>query len=157
MPIKTASVGKKIPAFKMPATNDTQVQLSKLKGQKVVLFFYPRDNTPGCTKEGEGFRDQYKKFKKLGAEIFGISRDSLKSHEKFKEKFDFPFELISDEDEELCQTFEVIKEKNMYGKKVLGIERSTFVLDENGKLIKEWRKVKVPGHVDEVLDFIKGL
>lgn len=151
------SVGKKVPAFKRPATSDTTVQLSKLKGQKVVLFFYPKDNTPGCTKEGEGFRDQYKKFKKLGAEIFGVSRDSLKSHEKFKDKFDFPFELISDEDEELCQKFDVIKEKNLYGKKHMGIERSTFVIDENGKLLKEWRKVKVPGHVDEVLDFIKGL
>jgi peroxiredoxin Q/BCP len=157
MSTRQALMGKKVPAFKMPATSETQVQLSKLKGQKVILFFYPKDDTPGCTKEGEGFRDHYKKFQKLGAEIFGISRDSLKSHEKFKEKFKFPFELISDEDEELCSLFDVIKEKNMYGKKVMGIERSTFVLDENGKLIKEWRKVKVPGHVEEVLDFVKGL
>ena len=157
MPTKSVSLGKKVPAFKLPATSETQVQLSKLKGQKVVLWFYPRDSTPGCTKEGEAFRDQYKKFKKLGVEIIGVSKDSMKSHEKFKEKYDFPFELISDEEEELCQTFSVIKEKNMYGKKFMGIERSTFVLDETGKLVKEWRKVKVPGHVDEVLDFVKSL
>lgn len=154
---KIVVLGKKVPAFKKPATSETQVQLSKLKGKKVVLFFYPKDNTPGCTKEGEGFRDNYKKFKKLDAEIFGISRDSLTSHEKFKSKFDFPFELISDEDEGLCKTFDVLKMKNLYGKKFIGIERSTFVIDENGKLIKEWRKVKVPGHVEEVLSFVKGL
>ncbi len=157
MSAKTVALGKKVPAFKAQATTDSQVQLTKLKGQKIVLFFYPKDNTPGCTKEGEGFRDQYKKFKKLGAEIFGVSRDSLKSHENFKSKFDFPFELISDPDEELCQLFDVIKEKNMYGKKHMGVERSTFVIDETGKLVKEWRKVKVPGHVDEVLDFVKSL
>lgn len=151
----SVKIGKKVPAFKKPATNDENVQLSQLKGKKVVLYFYPKDNTPGCTQESQDFRDQYKKFQKLGAEIYGVSRDSLKSHEKFKDKFEFPFELISDEDEELCHIFEVIKEKNMYGKKVMGIERSTFVLDETGKLIKEWRKVKVPGHVDEVLNFIK--
>ena len=132
MPTKTVVLGKKVPAFKKPATGETQIQLSKLKGQKVVLFFYPKDNTPGCTKEGEGFRDNYKKFKKLGTEIFGVSRDPIKSHERFKEKFNFPFELISDEDEDLCKTFDVIKQKNMYGKKFMGIERSTFVLDENG-------------------------
>ncbi len=157
MPTKTASLGKKVPAFKSPATSETTVQLSKLKGKKIILYFYPKDSTPGCTKEGEGFRDNYKKFKKLGAEIFGVSKDSLKSHEKFKDKYEFPFELISDEEEELCKTFDVIKEKNMYGKKFMGIVRSTFVIDENGKLVKEWRKVKVPGHVDEVLDFVKGM
>ena len=157
MPDKKVSLGKKVPAFKKPATNETQVQLSKLKGKKVILFFYPKDNTPGCTKEGEGFRDLYKKFQKLGTEIFGVSKDPIKSHEKFKEKYDFPFELISDEDEELCSTFDVMKMKNMYGKKFRGIERSTFVLDENGKLVKEWRKVRVPGHVDEVFEFVKGL
>jgi len=151
----SVSLGKKVPAFKKPATNEENVQLSKLKGKKVVLYFYPKDDTPGCTLESQDFRDQYKKFKKLGAEIYGVSRDSLKSHEKFKDKFEFPFELISDEDEELCHIFDVIKEKNMYGKKVMGIERSTFVIDENGKLIKEWRKVKVPGHVTEVLNFLQ--
>ncbi len=157
MALKTATVGKKVPAFKLPATSDTQVQMTKLKGKKVILYFYPKDSTPGCTKEGEAFRDNYKKFKRQGAEIFGVSRDSLKSHEKFKEKYKFPFELISDEDETLCQIFDVIKEKNMYGKKMMGIVRSTFVIDETGKLVKEWRKVKVPGHVDEVLDFVKGM
>ncbi len=157
MALKTATVGKKVPAFKLPATSDTQVQITKLKGKKVIIYFYPKDSTPGCTKEGEGFRDNYKKFKRQGAEIFGVSRDSLKSHEKFKDKYDFPFELISDEDETLCQIFDVIKEKNMYGKKMMGIVRSTFVIDENGKLVKEWRKVKVPGHVEEVLEFVKGM
>ncbi len=157
MATKTVSLGKKIPAFKQPATSETQVQLTKLKGKKVVLYFYPKDSTPGCTKEGEGFRDMYKKFQKLNTEIFGISRDSIKSHEKFKEKYEFPFELISDESEELCQIFDVIKMKNMYGKKVRGIERSTFVIDENGKLVQEWRKVRVPGHVEEVYEFVKGL
>lgn len=157
MPTKKATLGKKVPAFKRPATSDTQVQLSQLKGQKVILYFYPKDSTPGCTKEGEAFRDHYKKFEKLGVEIFGVSRDSLKSHEKFKEKYNFPFELISDEDESLCDLFDVIKEKNMYGRKVMGVVRSTFVIDEKGQLIKEWRKVRVPGHVEEVLDFIKSL
>ena len=149
--------GEKVPAFQLPATGDGEVKLSNLKGRKVVLFFYPKDNTPGCTQEGEGFRDNYEKFKKTGAEIFGVSKDNLKSHENFKSKFEFPFELISDEKEELCATFDVIKEKNMYGKKYLGIERSTFVLDEKGQLVKEWRKVKVPGHVEEVLEFVKGM
>lgn len=157
MPTKSATLGKKVPAFKLPATSESQVQLSKLKGKKIVLYFYPKDSTPGCTTEGEGFRDQYKKFQKLDTEIFGVSRDSMKSHEKFKDKYGFPFELISDEGEELCGLFDVIKEKNMYGKKVMGIERSTFIIDENGKLIKEWRKVKVPGHVAEVLEFVKSL
>ncbi|MCB0379081.1 MAG: peroxiredoxin [Bdellovibrionales bacterium] len=154
---KTAELGKKVPAFKAQATSDQTVQISKLKGQKVVIYFYPKDSTPGCTQEGEDFRDNYKKFKKAGAEIYGVSRDSLTSHERFKEKYDFPFELISDPDEELCQLFDVIKMKNMYGKKVRGIERSTFVIDENGKLVKEWRKVKVKEHVDEVLDVVKSL
>lgn len=151
------SEGKKAPAFKAIATNGEQVQLSKLKGKKVVLYFYPKDNTPGCTKEGEAFRDEYKKFQKMGVEVFGVSKDSISAHEKFKEKFKFPFELISDPDEDLCNQFEVIKEKNMYGRKYMGIERSTFLLDENGKLLKEWRKVKVPGHVKEVLEYVKGL
>lgn len=158
-PKATPSVceGKKAPAFKAAATGAGQVQLSQLKGKKVVLYFYPKDNTPGCTKESEGFRDEYKKFQKLGVEIFGVSKDSMSSHEKFKDKFKFPFELISDPDEELCRMYDVIKEKNMYGRKYMGIERSTFLLDESGKLLKEWRKVKVPGHVKEVLEYIKGL
>ena len=152
---KSVEMGKKVPAFKAPATSDSTIQLSKLKGKKIILFFYPKDNTSGCTQEGEDFRDNYKKFKRAGVEVLGVSRDSLKSHEKFKEKYDFPFELISDEDEELCKLFDVMKMKNMYGRKYMGIERSTFVIDEKGKLVKEWRKVKVPGHVDEVLKFVK--
>ncbi len=152
---KKVTVGKKVPAFKLPATSETTMQLTKWKGKNLVIYFYPKDSTSGCTKEGEAFRDLYKKFKKENTEIFGVSRDSLKSHEKFKEKYDFPFELISDEDEELCKLFDVIKMKNMYGKKVRGIERSTFVIDDKGKLVKEWRKVRVNGHVDEVYQFVK--
>ena len=123
----------------------------------MVLYFYPKDNTPGCTTEGAQFRDLYPQFKKLGATIVGCSRDSLKSHEGFKEKMAFPFELLSDAEEKLCSQFGVIKMKNMYGKKVRGIERSTFVIDSNGKLAKEWRGVKVPGHAQAVLDFVKML
>lgn len=153
----TVAVGKKVPNFEIPATGEQTVKLSALKGQKVVLYFYPKDSTPGCTQEGQDFRDQYAKFKRAGAVVFGVSRDSLKSHEKFKEKQQFNFELLSDENEQLCQLFEVIKEKNMYGKKVIGIERSTFLIDDKGLLQKEWRKVKVAGHVDAVLEAVKQL
>ena len=132
-------------------------KLSAQKGYPVVLYFYPKDNTPGCTVEGTQFRDLYPQFKKLGAVIVGCSRDSLKSHEGFKAKMGFPFELLSDADEKLCSAFGVIKMKNMYGKKVRGIERSTFVIDGAGKLAKEWRGVKVPGHAEEVLEFVKTL
>ena len=132
-------------------------KLSAQKGHPVVLYFYPKDNTPGCTVEGTQFRDLYPQFKKLGAVIVGCSRDSLKSHEGFKAKMGFPFELLSDADEKLCSTFGVIKMKDMYGKKVRGIERSTFVIDGAGKLAKEWRGVKVPGHAEEVLEFVKTL
>jgi len=150
-------LNQKVPAFKSSATGETTVKLSEFKGKKIVLFFYPKDETPGCTQEGEDFRDHYKEFKKRNTEIFGVSKDSMDSHEKFKSKFQFPFGLISDSDEELCQIFDVIREKNMYGKKYMGIERSTFVIDEKGKLIGEWRKVKVPGHVKEVLEFVRDL
>jgi peroxiredoxin Q/BCP len=122
-----------------------------------VLYFYPKDNTPGCTTQGADFRDRYKEFKRLGVEIYGISRDSLKSHEGFKAKLKFPFELLSDPDEAVCSAFGVMKDKSMYGRKVRGIERSTFVIDEKGKLAREWRGVKVPGHVEEVLNFVKAL
>ncbi len=144
-------LNKKVPNFSFQATSELSGKLADFKGKRVVLYFYPRDNTPGCTAEGEDFRDHYAKFKRRKTVILGVSRDSLKKHEKFKEKYQFPFELIADEDETLCQLFDVMKWKNMYGKKVRGIERSTFLIDENGKLIKEWRKVKVPGHVEEVL------
>ena len=150
-------IGNKIKNFKANITGKESFELSKHKGKNLVIYFYPKDNTPGCTSEGEDFRDQYKYFKKLNTLIFGVSRDSIKSHEGFKEKFKFPFELISDEDEKVCKIFDVIKEKNMYGKKYMGIERSTFIIDKNGKLYAEWRKVKVKGHVDEVLSSIKEL
>lgn len=150
------TLNKKVPGFKFVATSELTAKLSDYKGKKIVLYFYPKDNTPGCTKESEGFRDHHLKFKRRNAVVFGISRDSLKSHEKFKAKLELPFELISDEDESLCQLFDVIKLKNMYGKKVRGIERSTFLIDENGKLAQEWRKVKVDGHVEAVLDALKS-
>ncbi|MBT8132514.1 MAG: peroxiredoxin [Gammaproteobacteria bacterium] len=149
--------GRVVPDFKAPATGEQTIRLKDLRGQKVVLYFYPRDNTPGCTTESQDFSANYRKFRRQKAVVLGVSRDSIKSHEKFKEKFDFPFELLSDEDEKLCNLFDVIKDKNMYGKKVRGIERSTFLIDEKGKLRQQWRKVKVDGHVDEVLDAVKQL
>jgi peroxiredoxin Q/BCP len=149
-------LGKKVADFALPATGGT-FKLSDHKGEKVVLYFYPKDNTPGCTTEGAQFRDAYKAFRKAGAIVVGVSRDSLKSHEGFKAKMEFPFDLISDADEKLCLQFDVIKMKNMYGKQVRGIERSTFVIDGDGKLVHEWRGVKVPGHVDDVLEFVKAL
>lgn len=154
---KIASIGKAIPSFKCPTTGDKSIKSSQLKGQITVLYFYPKDSTPGCTREGQDFKANNLKFKRTGAVIYGISRDNIKSHEKFKEKQSFPFDLISDEDETLCKLFDVIKMKNMYGKKVLGIERSTFIIDTKGKLVQEWRKVKVDGHVEEVLAAVKSL
>ena len=149
-------LGKKVAAFTAPATGG-DFRLADHKGEAVVLYFYPKDNTPGCTTEGEQFRDAYKQFRKAGAIVVGCSRDSLKSHENFKAKMAFPFELISDADEKLCTQFDVIKMKNMYGRKVRGIVRSTFLIDGAGKLVNEWRGVKVPGHVDEVLAAVKAL
>jgi len=149
-------LGKKVGDFTAESTGGP-FRLSTHKGHPVVLYFYPKDNTPGCTTEGAQFRDLYPQFKKLGAIVVGCSRDTLKSHEGFKEKMAFPFELLSDAEEKLCSQFGVIKMKNMYGKKVRGIERSTFVIDADGKLAKEWRGVKVPGHAEEVLDFVKAL
>ena len=153
----TVTLGKKVPDFRLPATGEQEICLADLKGSNVVLYFYPKDSTPGCTLEGQDFRDQHTKFKRLNTVILGISRDSLTSHAKFKDKQNFPFELLSDADEKVCRLFDVIKEKNMYGKKVLGIERSTFLIDAAGVLRGEWRKVKVPGHVDEVLAAVKAL
>ncbi|WP_439887975.1 peroxiredoxin [Pseudomonas sp. MBLB4123] len=140
-----------VPDFQAQATSGQQVQLSALKGQQVVLYFYPKDSTPGCTTEGQGFRDQYPAFQAANTLVFGVSRDGLKSHENFKAKQGFPFELISDKDETLCQLFQVIKLKKLYGKEYLGVDRSTFLIDRNGVLRQEWRGVKVPGHVDAVL------
>lgn len=151
----TVEVGKKVPAFKLPATGEQTISLSSLKGKNIVLYFYPRDSTPGCTTEGQNFRDSIAKFKRQNCVILGVSRDTLASHEKFKEKQKFPFDLLSDTEEELCNLFDVIKLKNMYGKKHLGIERSTFIINEKGVLKQEWRKVKVADHVDEVLAAVK--
>lgn len=151
------AVGKKVPDFELPATSDQAFKLSDYKGENLVLYFYPKDSTPGCTTEGQDFRDHHRKFRARKTRIFGISRDSLKSHENFKAKQEFPFELLSDADEKACRLFDVIKEKNMYGRKVMGIERSTFLVDADGVLQKEWRGVKVNGHVDEVLQAVKDL
>ena len=153
----TPKVGNKAPVFKGICTGEENVDLSRLKGKKVILYFYPKDSTPGCTTEGQNFRDLYKQFKKEGTLIFGLSRESLNSHENFKTMQSFPFELISDPDEKICNQYEVIKEKSMYGRKYMGIERSTFLIDGKGKLVKEWRKVKVTGHAQEVLDTIKAM
>ncbi|HQR22027.1 MAG TPA: peroxiredoxin [Burkholderiaceae bacterium] len=152
----TVAVDKKVSDFKAASTGG-EVQLAKLKGSIVVLYFYPKDNTPGCTTEGQEFAASHAKFKRAGAVVLGVSRDSMKSHEGFKAKMGFPFELISDPDEALCGQFGVIKMKNMYGKQVRGIERSTFVIDATGVLRREWRGVKVPNHVADVLAFVQSL
>ena len=150
-------IGQAAPDFTAPATGGSTISLAALRGKSVVLYFYPKDNTPGCTTEGTDFRDLYPQFEKAGAVVLGVSRDSLKSHEGFKCKLELPFELLSDADETLCKVFGVIKMKNMYGKQVLGIERSTFVIDKAGVLRREWRGVKVPGHAKEVLEFVQSL
>ena len=143
--------------FRCDATGDKTIRLKDLRGQNVVLYFYPKDSTPGCTQEGLDFKNLHARFKRQKAVILGVSRDSVASHEKFKAKQKFPFELLSDPDEKLCKKFDVIKEKSLYGRKFMGVERSTFLIDENGKLAHEWRKVKVKGHVDEVLEALKAL
>ncbi|MFY1664473.1 peroxiredoxin [Pseudomonas sp. Pseu.R1] len=148
---------KPVPDFQVQATSEQAVSLSALKGQQVVIYFYPKDSTPGCTTEGQGFRDQYEAFKAANTVVFGVSRDGMKSHENFKAKQAFPFELISDKDESLCQLFDVIKLKKLYGKEYLGVDRSTFLIDKEGVLRKEWRGVKVPGHVDAVLEAAQAL
>jgi peroxiredoxin Q/BCP len=150
-------VDKPAPHFELPATGGTNFRLADAQGRTVVLYFYPKDNTPGCTTEGQQFRDLHDEFQKLGCDVYGISRDSLKSHESFRTQMSFPFHLLSDPEESACKLFEVIKMKNMYGKKVRGIERSTFVVDSQGVLRREWRGVKVPGHAREVLDFVRSL
>jgi len=153
----TLKIGNKAPVFKGLCTGKGDADLSKLKGKKVVLYFYPKDSTPGCTTEGQNFRDLHIEFMKEKVVIFGLSRESLKSHENFKTNQSFPFDLISDPEEKICKLYDVIKEKSMYGRKYMGIERSTFLIDEKGKLAREWRKVKVKGHAQEVLDTVKSL
>ncbi|MGC3871806.1 peroxiredoxin [Halomonas sp. GXIMD04776] len=151
------SIGQEVPDFTANATNDTTVRLSQLKGKQVVIYFYPKDSTPGCTTEGGNFRDRKADFDEVDTLIFGVSRDGLRAHENFKAKQNFNFELISDKDEALCQLFDVIKLKKMYGKEHLGVERSTFLIDKTGKLVQEWRGVKVPGHVEKVLEAAQEL
>jgi len=151
------ALGKKVPGFSAAATGGAKIGSKDLAGSPFVLYFYPKDDTPGCTLEGQDFRAAHAKFKKLGVRVLGISRDSLASHDKFREKHGLPFDLISDADEKLCRQFDVIKPKNMYGKKVIGIERSTFLFDGKGVLRNEWRKVRVDGHVEAVLEAAKAL
>jgi len=151
------SIGKKVTNFSVPATGDRTLSLKDFSGHHLVLYFYPKDNTSGCTLEGRDFRDAYAKFVDAGASILGVSRDSTKSHENFKAKEGFPFELLSDENESLCRQFDVIREKSLYGRRFLGIERSTFLIDRSGVLRQEWRKVRVKGHVDDVLQAVRLL
>ncbi len=149
--------GKKCPIFKGDSTSNKTISNKDFLGKNLVIYFYPKDSTPGCTTEGQDFRDNYKTFKKLNTDILGVSRDSVKSHENFKQKQSFPFELLSDPEEIMCKAFDVMKIKSMYGKEYIGVDRSTFLISPEGKIIKEWRSVKVKGHVDEVLDEVKKL
>lgn len=151
-----ASLGKKVKNFSRPATGDKVIELKQLAGKKVVLYFYPKDNTPGCTTEGQNFRDAKASFTRHNTVILGVSRDSIRKHENFKAKQKFNFDLLSDEDETLCQQFDVIKLKKLYGREYMGVDRSTFLIDADGKLVKEWRGVRVKGHVDEVLEACKA-
>lgn len=147
----------KIPDFELPATGGQRFSSAEFRGYSYILYFYPKDDTPGCTDEGIQFRDLYPEFKKIGIAVFGVSRDSLTSHEKFKSKMNFPFDLLSDSDERVCRLFDVIKEKNMYGKKVVGIQRSTFIIGPQSAIVAEWRGVKVAGHAAEVLNKAKTM
>ena len=153
----TLSVGKPAPDFTLPTDGGGEVTLSTLKGKKVIIYFYPKDDTPGCTKEACGFRDALPDFTKVDAEIIGVSKDSVAKHDKFKAKYELPFTLASDGDGAVCEAYGTWVEKSMYGKKYMGIDRATFLIDENGVLQAEWRKVKVPGHVDAVLEAARGL
>tara|TARA_B100000161_G_scaffold122436_1_gene86761 strand:- start:5 stop:466 length:462 start_codon:yes stop_codon:yes gene_type:complete len=149
--------GKKCPKFSADATGDVRISNNDFEGKNLVIFFYPKDNTPGCTLEGQDFRDNYASFTELNAEILGVSRDSIKSHENFKNKQSFPFRLLSDPDEVMCKSFDVMREKSMYGKKYIGVDRSTFLINSKGLIVKEWRSVKVKGHVMEVLEALKDI
>jgi peroxiredoxin Q/BCP len=153
----TPKIGSKVKDFSLPSSGSTPWSLGQAAGRKLVIYFYPKDMTSGCTRESQDFRDLYSAFRKAGADIVGVSRDSVKSHDKFIDKEKLPFPLLSDADEKLCKQFDVIQEKSLYGKKYLGIERSTFLLDATGILRREWRKVKVPGHAEEVLEAAKSL
>ncbi len=149
--------GKKCPKFKAEATSNKTISNDSFKNQNFIIYFYPKDSTPGCTTEGQEFRDNYKKFKKLNTEILGVSRESIKSHENFKSKENFQFELLSDPDEKVCKAFDVMKLKSMYGREYMGVDRSTFFVNKEGKVVKAWRGVKVKGHVSEVLETVREL
>ena len=149
--------GKKCPKFSAEATGGLELSNKDFEGKNLIIFFYPKDNTPGCTLEGQDFRDSYNDFKNLNAEIIGVSRDTIKSHENFKEKQSFPFQLLSDPDEVMCKAFDVMREKSMYGKKYIGVDRSTFLINSKGLVVKEWRSVKVKGHVMEVLEALRDI
>ena len=153
----SVSEGDTMPDIAMVRHDGEEVKASDYRGRKLAVFFYPKDNTPGCTQEGQDFRDLHAEFQAAGAQILGVSRESIRSHENFKAKFEFPFELLSDPDETLCKAYDVMKEKNMYGRKYMGVERSTFVIDPQGMLRHEWRKVKVKGHAQAVLDAVKSI
>ena len=150
------SVGKRVENFTLPATGDQNLSLSDFKGRSLIIYFYPKDNTSGCTLEGQNFRDLYLQFTAAGADILGVSRDSVRTHGNFRKKHEFPFHLLADSEELLCKQFDVIKEKKLYGRTYMGIERSTFLIDSEGVLQQEWRKVRVPGHVQAVLDAVKS-
>ena len=155
--METSLVGLKVPDFELASTGNKTFKLSASLGSSLVLYFYPRDNTPGCTTEGQQFRDLHAQFAGLGCAVYGVSRDSIKSHEGFKSKMAFPFDLLSDPDEKVCNLFAVMKMKNMYGKQVHGVERSTVVIDGRGSVRRQWRGVKVPGHAQEVLESVTSL
>ena len=157
MAINKVKIGEKVPEFDLLSTGNKTVKLSQLKGKNIIIYFYPKDSTPGCTIEAQNFRDNIRKFASLNTVVLGVSRDKMTSHEKFKKNQKIPFDLLSDDDEKLCKIFNVMKEKNMYGRKFIGIERSTFLIDEKGILRNEWRKVKVKEHVNDVLQTLKKL
>jgi len=150
-------VGKRVENFTLPATGDQTLSLQDFRGKHLIIYFYPKDNTPGCTREGQDFRDLYPEFVKAGGDILGVSRDSVKVHTNFKNKHEFPFHLLSDKDETLCNQFDIIQEKTLYGRKYMGIVRSTFLIDADGKLQHEWRNIRVPGHAETVLEALKAL
>jgi thioredoxin-dependent peroxiredoxin len=155
--VPSVTVGKRVPAFGAPITGGGTWKLADAAGEKLVIYFYPKDMTTGCTKESQDFRDKHTAFRRAKVRVIGVSRDSLKSHDKFREKEQLPFDLLSDEDEKICALFDVIREKTLYGRKYMGVDRSTFLIDANGTLQREWRGVKVPGHVEEVLEAAKSL
>jgi peroxiredoxin Q/BCP len=150
------NVGKRVDDFTLPATGDQNLSLHDFIGRSLIIYFYPKDNTPGCTREGQDFRDLYRQFTEADADVLGVSRDSVKTHVNFREKHEFPFQLLSDNEEMLCKQFDVIREKKLYGRTYMGIERSTFLIDPEGVLQQEWRKVRVPGHAQAVLDALKA-